>query len=307
RGGPPSRGGGNTHKFYCSMGKDVEQKEIQLTIQGQTISSKYGNFLSARYNLEQLFSAGLKKEITSHKAKTFTSDELQLLESLSQDSHESYSKLRSHKMFVPYLEEVSPLSFFNKLNIASRPNKRKNAKKLTLEDLRAIPFVGAWTQMKQNIAGFYGLGSSIEKHFKEGKKQELKNLYKNSPFFNALVENAMQSLSKSYFPLTYYLQNDEKFSGFWELLYKEYKLACKNLTEVSGQKKLMEKDPLSSRSIQIREEIVLPLLVIQHYAMTKIREAKTQNKLQKNLNIDIYEKIILKALAANVNASRNSV
>lgn len=295
RGGPPARGGGNTHRFYRSLGSSIEQEQIHLTIQGQTISSNFGISEAAQYNFEQIFTAGLEQKIFSEKMHEINQEEKSLIEELALSSYKAYLELRNHKLFLPYLEEATPLNYYNDLNIGSRPARRKTKDKAQFEDLRAIPFVGAWTQMKQNIPGFYGLGSGLQALIKKGHLENLKMLYKNCLFFQALLDNAMQSLSKSYFPLTYYLKENAKFSEFWNLLYAEAKLTEKLLKEISGQEQLLQNAEVSRQSITLREKIILPLLVIQHYAMS----FKDKN--------EVHHKIISKSLAANVNASRNSV
>ena len=154
RGGPPSRGGGNTHKFYRSLGSSIESEQIQLTIQGQTISSKFGTKESAQFNLEQLLTAGLEPKLFTAQNFNLSPDQKdnwELIESLADLSYKAYLELRNDKLFIPYLEEITPLKYYSSLKIGSRPVKRGSSDKLKFEDLRAIPFVGAWTQMKQNI------------------------------------------------------------------------------------------------------------------------------------------------------------
>ena len=219
-------------------------------------------------------------------------------------SYKAYLELRNDKLFIPYLEEITPLKYYSSLKIGSRPVKRGSSDKLKFEDLRAIPFVGAWTQMKQNILGFYGLGSALKSLISRDSKtkENLQKLYQECLFFRALLENSMQSLAKSNFALTEYLREDKKFANFWLLLKNEAELTSEMLKEISQEPTLMENSLVSKASIQLREKIVLPLLVIQHYAMCKAREPEI-NASKK----EIFEKIIIKSLAANVNASRNSV
>ena len=110
---------------------------------------------------------------------------------------------------------MSTLEYYGKANIGSRPSKRGGDSELRFEDLRAIPFVGSWSQLKQNVPGFFGVGSAINSFKKEGKFQEIKDLYSGSDFFKTLVLNSMMSLSKSYFPLTSYMKKNEKYGAFW--------------------------------------------------------------------------------------------
>ncbi len=301
RGGPPSRGGGNTHLFYSSLGKSISLKEIHLTIQGQTISSTYGSPSSASYNLEQLYTAGLEAR---SQGKDLSHRETEILDLLSQKALSSYLALKDHPLFLSYLELVTPLRFYNKLTIASRPNKRGTDKELAFSDLRAIPFVGAWTQMKQNIPGFYGLGSALAELKEAGLWSELKSMYAECRFFRALIGNAMQSLLKANFGLTAYLSVDPVFASFWHLLASEAELSEKLLREISGEESLMASNPVGAKSIAMRENIVLPLLVIQHYALQELRVNGANLSPERR---DTLEKLVLKSLAASVNASRNSV
>src|SRR6266496_3890152 len=96
RGGPPARGGGKTHKFYASMGRDIANKEIQLTIQGQTVSSNFGTIDSAQFNIEQLIHAGISNDLFSTRAITFKKEEQDLLQSLADESFKAYTELKNH-------------------------------------------------------------------------------------------------------------------------------------------------------------------------------------------------------------------
>ncbi|MDX1918818.1 MAG: phosphoenolpyruvate carboxylase [Candidatus Caenarcaniphilales bacterium] len=300
RGGPPSRGGGNTHLFYKSLSPEIQLSEIHLTIQGQTISSKFGTVDSARFNLEQLLTAGLEKRMRPNEVMLSTKQRL-LIEKLAESALDAYLDLRYDSLFLPYLEKITPLNYYNELNIGSRPAKRKASRELVFEDLRAIPFVGAWTQMKQNVPGFYGLGSALKAS--EDNLEELRELYTHSLFFRTLLGNASQSLLKSRFALTSYLKDDPEFGRFWEKIYHEAKLTEEMIKTISGQESLMTDAPVIRESIRLRERIVLPLLIIQHYAM----QARRLDEYYTEEQIQVFDKLILKSLAANINASRNSV
>jgi len=301
RGGPPARGGGNTHNYYVSLGSKIASTEIQITIQGQTISSKFGTIESARLNLEQLMTAGLDNLIFDDEHKKLKDKEQTVLNNMSRHSLDAYTELKNHKLFMPFLVEMSPLKYYNRTNIGSRPDKRSKSEKLDLSQLRAIPFVGAWSQLKQNIPGYFGLGTAIKKMEDQGKIDDVYSLYNQSGFFRALIENSMQSMCKTYFPLTHYMKNDPVFGDFWSILKKEYDLTKKLILKISGQKELLEKNESIKESIALREETVLPLLVIQQYALMKLRENDLANDQNK-----ILEKIIIRSLFGNINASRNS-
>nr|WP_299169670.1 phosphoenolpyruvate carboxylase [uncultured Allomuricauda sp.] len=297
RGGPPARGGGKTHRFYAAQTKDVANHEIQLTIQGQTITSTYGTKEQFIHNAEQLLTAGLSNNLYG-KEHVISANERKLIEELSELSFAKYDALKKHEKFIPYLENRSTLKYYTKANIGSRPGKRGSKKQLELSDLRAISFVGSWSQLKQNVPGYFGLGSAIEAFREQGRLEDVKRLFKEVPFFRALMMNSMMSLAKTNFELTSYMKEDQEFGEFWNILHDEYQLSKKMLLQISGHKILMEDEAVSRESVKIREKIVLPLLVIQQNALYHI----TQNSEYKEL----YEKIVTRSLYGNINASRNS-
>lgn len=297
RGGPPARGGGKTHRFYAAQTKDIANNEIQLTIQGQTITSTYGTQEQFAHNCEQLLTAGLSNNLFG-KENIISAESRELLEQLSDLSFEKYDALKNHKMFIPYLENRSTLKYYQKANIGSRPGKRGHKKKLELTDLRAISFVGSWSQLKQNVPGYFGIGTAIKTLKDQGRLEDLKNLMEEVPLFKALMMNSMMSLAKCYFELTSYMKEDREYGEFWTILYDEYLLSKEMLLLISDSKILMEKEPISRESVKIRENIVLPLLVIQQYALQKMGKGTEFT--------DLYEKIVIRSLYGNINASRNS-
>ncbi|MEX2564651.1 MAG: phosphoenolpyruvate carboxylase [Cyclobacteriaceae bacterium] len=298
RGGPPARGGGNTHNFYASLGPNVENREIQITIQGQTISANYGKPVSCTYNLEQLLSAGMESHLYPSSENSLTEKQKATIDEMADISYLAYKELKNHEQFVPYLEKVTPLKFFGMTNIGSRPLKRSKGGSMKFEDLRAIPFVGAWAQMKQNIPGFFGVGLAIEEMEKRGKLKEVQQLYKDSLFFRSLLGNSMQSLAKSFYPATAYLKENETFSGFWDLMYGEYQRSLSNILKVAGMTNLLEDSPLSRESIAIREKIVLPLITIQQYAIQTILDRGKEDAA--------LQKLILRTMFGIINAARNA-
>ena len=304
RGGPPARGGGNTHQFYSSLGDFIESDEIQLTVQGQTISSNFGTIKSSQYNMEQLISSGIKNRILSN-SEVFNKKNRKTIEKLSSISYNSYKDFKSHPSFIPYLEKMSTIKYYSKTNIGSRPSKRGvKGEAFNFDKLRAIPFVGSWNQLKQNVPGFYGLGTSINHFYKNNKITDVKLLYEEVPFFRALVSNSMMSLTKSFFELTSYMSKDEEFGEFWKIIHDEYILTKKMLLKISNFKELMENEPANKLSIQTRENVVMPLITIQQYALQIVKEIESGEI--DNLKKSIFEKMITRSLYGNINASRNS-
>ena len=304
RGGPPARGGGKTHKFYASLGPSIESKEVQLTVQGQTISSNFGTLDSSKYNIEQLMSSGILNKLNETDL-TISNDCYETMDNLSKISYDAYVKFKSHPKFLSYLEHMSTLKYYSKTNVGSRPSKRNSDDKLVFSDLRAIPFVGSWSQLKQNVPGFFGVGYAIKHYDDLGELNKVKKLYKESSFFKTLIENSMMSLSKSFLDLTKYMSNDKEYGDFWNIIYDEYNNTLEMLYKLTGSKKLMKEEPAGKLSIEARESIVLPLLTIQQHALKKLQELK-KDPIKNSDEIVIYDKIVTRSLFGNINASRNS-
>ncbi len=303
RGGPPARGGGRTHQFYSSMGSNIANKEIELTIQGQTISANFGTIDTARYNMEQLIHAGIWSDLFSSDRSTLTKEEDALFNALAEESYKAYSSLKNQPKFLEYLNYASPLRYYSEANIGSRPSRRKKGR-LSLEDLRAVPYVGSWSQMKQNLPGFYGVGTALDRLKREGRWEDVSKMYNRSPFFRTVLENCEMAMTKCFFPLTAYLSEHPKYGSLWNMIHREYQLTRSCLLQLSGNSELMESKPVSSMSIQMRQRIELPLLTIQQYALDRIRELETPGDREETKQV--YEKLAMRCSFGIINAERNS-
>ena len=178
-----------------------------------------------------------------------------------------------------YMANVTPLNYYQKANISSRPDRRdKNSS--SISDLRAIPFVGAWSQIRQNVPGYYGLGTAINSIINQGNEDILKKMYLEYDFFQAIIENSMQSMSKTDFSKSLFLKKESQFKSIWEDVM---------VLRISGQKTLLEKKPQIKSSIELREQIVSPLILIQQYALYKKRN-------KKNKDSGVYDNLIIRSL-----------
>lgn len=303
RGGPPARGGGRTHQFYASMGPNIANKEIQLTIQGQTISSNFGTIDTARYNMEQLMHAGIWNALFSPREATLSQKEDDLIQLLAQESYEAYNDLKTQPLFLEYLNFASPLRYYGEANIGSRPSKRKPGK-LNLDDLRAVPYVGSWSQLKQNLPGYYGVGIAFQKLEERGQWEAIEQLYRHSLFFKTLMDNCEMAMTKSFFPLTAYLADNEQYGSLWKTIYEEFERTKKYLLRLTGADELMGDKAINRLSIQMRQRIELPLLTIQQYALTKIREIEENNGDEESKKV--YERLVIRCSFGIINAERNS-
>ena len=200
-------------KYFSTRNKSLEFSFKDIFLRG--LAPDGGLFLPSevkKYTLKEL--KGLSKlsyvDLATEIIFNFCQEDIEK-EQLKTLIKKAYSNFKNDPLFVDYLEDVSVLKYYGKTNIGSRPSKRGSGGKLNLSDLRAIPFVGAWTQMKQNVPGFYGVGAALKKYEDEGKLDLVKDFYKKSLFFRTLIDNSMQSICKTYFPLTSYLEEDQKF------------------------------------------------------------------------------------------------
>jgi phosphoenolpyruvate carboxylase len=303
RGGPPSRGGGKTHKFYASLGQNISNRELQLTIQGQTISSNFGTIATAQYNMEQLMNAGISNTLFASRLTTLEKEEEKIVSELAESSFKTYVTLRNAPGFMDYLSQVSPLRFYGETNIGSRPAKRGNSSTLTLKDLRAIPYVGSWSQIKQNVTGYYGVGTALKELDEAGRWHEVEALYQNSLFFKTLMDNCEMAMTKTFFPLTAHFSNHPVYGKIWNQIYNEFQLSRKMVLKLSGNSELMMDYPVEKLSVQMRERIVLPLTSIQQYALSRLRYMEEQV-----MELPVkpkYQKLVMRCSFGIINAGRN--
>ena len=171
--------------------------------------------------------------------------------------------------------------------------------------MRAIPFIGAWSQLKQNVPGFYGVGAALQKADANGKIEAVKNLYQNNDFFKTLVDNCEMAMQKSFFPLTRFLENHEIYGELWRKISDEYELTRRYLLSISGRKTLMADYPIERQSIEMRERIMLPLITVQQYALGNL--SNSMQKTDASANEESYRKLVVRCSFGIINAGRNSV
>ncbi|HEX4851106.1 MAG TPA: phosphoenolpyruvate carboxylase, partial [Puia sp.] len=164
--------------------------------------------------------------------------------------------------------------------------------------------VGAWSQLKQNVTGFYGVGTALQSMEQEGKWNQVRDLYENSLYVKTLMDNCEMAMKKCFFPLTEHFSRHPLYGDIWTKIYNEFELTQKYLFKLSGKHELMADYPVEQLSIQMRERIVLPLSTIQQYAITKFR--KMEKGLMSPPMKEVYEKLIIRCSFGIINAARNS-
>jgi phosphoenolpyruvate carboxylase len=160
RGGSISRGAGPTHRFIRAQPHGALDAGLRVTEQGETIAQKYANRISAAYNLE-LFLAGVAEARLAHRSKGYQPHALEsTMDFLAQSSNKAYRKLIETPGMLDFFRQATPIDIIESSRIGSRPSRRTG--KLSLEDLRAIPWVFSWNQARFAISGWYGAGSALE-------------------------------------------------------------------------------------------------------------------------------------------------
>ena len=168
--------------------------------------------------------------------------------------------------------------------------------------------MGSWSQLKQNVPGYFGLGTALEALDREGRLEEAASLYRRNAFFRTLVENSMQSMTKCDFRLTAHLAGHPRFGDLWNTVHEEYERTRILVLAITGQQKLMETVPSIRESIRLRDSIIMPLLVIQQFALTEMeRQTSSNEPSESGWTPELLRKLIIRTMYGIVNASRNAV
>ena len=197
RGGSASRGGVSAGRAIASVPPGTLQGRLRVTEQGEVVTSKYANEGTARYQLELLASSTLEHMLHGNLPETPAQHEFdEAMEALSNLAYTAYRKLVEDPGLVPYFEAASPVEELASLNIGSRPARRTGQR--TLDDLRAIPWVFAWTQNRSVVPGWYGVGYALHEFIKvrntEGQ-QLLKKMFHECELFRLVIDEVEKTLA----------------------------------------------------------------------------------------------------------------
>ncbi|HTC24333.1 MAG TPA: phosphoenolpyruvate carboxylase [Gemmatimonadales bacterium] len=199
RGGSVSRGGAPTGRAIAAQPAGSINGRFRLTEQGEVVSFKYANRGTAAYQIELLASSVLEHSLKSQKEQALVpvGEFDEAMEAISGASMAAYRRLIDHPMLLPYYQMASPLEEISLLNLGSRPARRFGAR--TIGDLRAIPWVFAWTQNRHFVPGWYGMGSGLETFLQvRGTRGEtlLRRMFRDSRLFRLIVDEVEKTLSQ---------------------------------------------------------------------------------------------------------------
>ena len=279
RGGALGRGGGPTNRAIMAQPPDSLAGGMKLTEQGEVIFSRYGRQAVAHRNLEQVIHAMLLARLSPSVLKSRASlepDWESTMATLSQTAFRAYrSLIYETPELRTYYQQATPIEHISRMNVGSRPASRKGGDRV--EDLRAIPWVFAWTQSRHNLPGWYGVGSALQSFIEahESNLERLRAMYKGWVFFRSLVDNAQlsigtadMSVARLYAGL---VVDDTVRDKVYSAIAEEYQRTRQALLRITDQEQLMESSPVLQRSILLRNPYVDPLHCLQVRMMKEWR------------------------------------
>jgi phosphoenolpyruvate carboxylase len=306
RGGTISRGAGPTHRFIDALPQGSIQGEMRVTEQGESITQKYANHITAVNNLE-LLTAGVTQNTFLHDvAVRSETAQAKVMDRLAEFSREAYQELIRTPRFIEFFRQATPIDVIEASRIGSRPSRRTGA--ASLEDLRAIPWVFAWSQARFYLSGWYGVGSALARLKEEDPKgfEVIRKNYDDWPPLRYMLKNASTSVlasNRSMMKLYGGLVTDKKLrSLFLNRILAEHNLARKMLDELSGSK-LSEGRPRLRKVIALRESAI-DLLHEQQVALLKDWRKKVADGDRKEADALLPQMLLsLNAIAAGLQAT----
>lgn len=284
RGGALGRGGMTLNRSILAQPSHTIGGGIKITEQGEVISSRYSLKGIAYRSLEQATSALLTSATAARTEKVDEKEAewKEIIKEISEVSLEKYQDLIFRdEDFFNFFKESTPLPEIGELNIGSRPSKRKNSDRF--EDLRAIPWVFAWTQSRYLFPAWYAAGTGLQSFYK-GKEENLKilqDMYNNYPFFNTLIDTVQMAVAKADMNIskqyTYMVKDEEVRDRIVGLIKEEYKLTKDLLLKVTGQQEILDNVPVIQESIRLRNPYVDPLSYLQVRLLSELREIREQD------------------------------
>ncbi len=269
RGGTVGRGGGPTHAAILSQPAGDFSGEIRITEQGEVLNWKYSDPVLAEWNLEIVIAASLEALTRPEK---ISNDAHQVWESameqMSVDAFRFYRKnIADNPDILPYFEQATPVNELDNARLGSRPARRSASR--SLDDLRAIPWVFGWMQSRHALPAWFGVGHALEHFAGQGGNQEqlLQEMFSHFALFNDLIRNVELAMSKADLAIAKLyaslVRDEALLERVWRIISEEFERTRRMLLVVKQQEKLLEKNPVLSRSIRLRNPYVDPMSLIQ--------------------------------------------
>ncbi|MET0284583.1 MAG: phosphoenolpyruvate carboxylase [Polyangiales bacterium] len=281
RGGAIGRGGGPSHRAIRAQPERALRGRLRVTEQGETINARYGRLEIAERDLEQVTSAVLLAGLAERKA--LSKDELAARDALFSEAAEAAlttwrKLLEDPDKLARYAQAATPINEVTALPIGSRPSSRK--KGLSLEDLRAIPWVFSWNQSRHGLPGWYGLGSGLDAVIQRHGVEALRDLYRKSPFFAALINNAQLALSRADIDVAgcYADLADAEGKALFPQIKAEWERTVKSILAVRGMDEILGNRPHLLATVKRRNPYVDVLSHAQIELKRRLAEASEADR-----------------------------
>ena len=274
RGGSAGRGGGPSYQAIMAQPPETLQGRIRITEQGEVISFKYGMRGLARRNLDTVLAAVLEAS-ANETPRDPEARWIEAMEELSTTARETYQALvYEDEDFLTFFAQASPIGELSLLNMGSRPARR--VQNPTVDSLRAIPWVFAWTQNRYLLPSWYGAGTAFSRYTAdEGKLGLLRQMYEDWPFFRTLVDFMQMTLAKSDLRVaenyTSLVSDPDLRDRLWSRISYEHAACVDALLLITGNNNLLDDSPVLQRSVRLRNPYVDPLSYVQVTLLRRLR------------------------------------
>jgi phosphoenolpyruvate carboxylase len=292
RGGTIGRGGGPTHAAILAQPFGTVDGSIKVTEQGEVISEKYGHPGIAERNLELIVASALEASLLHRQSRRSieTLDRwAEAMESFSEGAHKAYRELVDNPSLVPYFLASTPVEELGKMNIGSRPSRRPGGVG-GIDDLRAIPWVFGWTQTRQTVPGWYGVGAGIRAAREAGYGEVLKEMAEDWGFMQTFLSNVEMTLAKTDLAISKrYVDTlvPPKHRHVLDALHSQYDETATELMKLNGTGELLEEVPLLKRTLDVRDIYLDPINYLQVSLLARSREGEEDPDLDRALLLTV--------------------